>query len=220
MTSRRARPGSRSPRPAAANAAAANGGVPSGLRVRHHTFFGAPPRDETAAARSDVAFLGAPFDLGTTLRPGARFGPDAIRAASAWWQYARDEARETAAGSKGALPAVPSADLWPAPQAQGPPAASRPPARRVCPVLGVRHLATRMRPYDLIRAKRDGEALPPETIQEFVAAFMEDDVSDAEMAAFLMAVYFKGLSAAETAALTRSPTPAPKSSVSRASSNA
>jgi len=95
--------------------------------VRHHTFFGAPPRDETAAARSDVAFLGAPFDLGTTLRPGARFGPDAIRAASAWWQYARDEARETAAGSKGALPAVPSADLWPAPQAQGPPAASRPP---------------------------------------------------------------------------------------------
>jgi len=37
-----------------------------------------------------VAFLGAPFDLGTTLRPGARFGPDAIRAASAWWQYARD----------------------------------------------------------------------------------------------------------------------------------
>ena len=37
-----------------------------------------------------MAFLGAPFDLGTTLRPGARFGPDAIRAASAWWQYARD----------------------------------------------------------------------------------------------------------------------------------
>lgn len=70
-------------------------------------------------------------------------------------------------------------------------------------MLGVRHLATRMRPYDLIRAKRDGEALPPETIQEFVAAFMEDDVSDAEMAAFLMAVYFKGLSAAETAALTQ-----------------
>ncbi|HEV2439289.1 MAG TPA: arginase family protein [bacterium] len=57
--------------------------------MRHHTFFGAPPRDET---RSDVAFLGAPFDLGTTLRPGARFGPDAVRAASAWWQYARDEA--------------------------------------------------------------------------------------------------------------------------------
>lgn len=63
----------------------------SGFRVRHHTFFGAPPRDEAAGARTDVAFLGAPFDLGTTLRPGARFGPDAVRAASAWWQYARDD---------------------------------------------------------------------------------------------------------------------------------
>jgi len=60
-----------------------------------------------------------------------------------------------------------------------------------------------MRVYDVIRAKRDGEALAPETVREFVGAFVRGDVSDAEMAAFLMAVYFKGLSAAETAALTR-----------------
>lgn len=69
--------------------------------MRHHTFFGAPPRGGTAAARSDVAFLGAPFDLGTTLRPGARFGPDAVRAASAWWQYARDEAEAKDAPPEG-----------------------------------------------------------------------------------------------------------------------
>src|SRR5579859_5153448 len=89
MTARR----SRSTRPASAGATGSNGGAPSaggGLLARPHTFFGAPPRSEAPGARSDVAFLGAPFDLGTTLRPGARFGPDAIRAASAWWQYARD----------------------------------------------------------------------------------------------------------------------------------
>ena len=63
-----------------------------GLRVRHHTFFGCPPRDP-AGGRTDLAFLGAPFDLGTTLRPGTRFGADAVRAASAWWQYARDDGR-------------------------------------------------------------------------------------------------------------------------------
>ncbi len=96
-TPNRRRPGSRvSPPvlPAARSSARgdrSNGASPSGLRIRHHTFYGAPPRDETAGARSAVGFLGAPFDLGTTLRPGARFGPDAIRAASAWWQYARDD---------------------------------------------------------------------------------------------------------------------------------
>ena len=60
-----------------------------------------------------------------------------------------------------------------------------------------------MRPYDVIKTKRDGEALPVEAVREFVGAFVRGDVSDAEMAAFLMAVFFKGLSAAETAALTQ-----------------
>jgi len=59
--------------------------------VRPHTFFGVPSQNEAAGTRADVAFLGVPFDLGTTQRPGARFGPEAVRAASAWWQYARDE---------------------------------------------------------------------------------------------------------------------------------
>src|SRR5579864_7214564 len=60
-----------------------------------------------------------------------------------------------------------------------------------------------MRPYDLIRAKRDGEALPVDAVREFVGDYMRGDVSDVEMTAFLMAVYFKGLSDAETAALTQ-----------------
>src|SRR5712691_2359267 len=33
-------------------------------------------------ARADVAVLGVPFDAGTTFRPGARFGPGAVRAGS------------------------------------------------------------------------------------------------------------------------------------------
>jgi agmatinase len=72
---------------------------PAGLRVRPHTFFGAPPRNGAAGTPPQVAFLGAPFDLGTTHRPGARFGPDAVRAASAWWQYARDEGKTAGDGT-------------------------------------------------------------------------------------------------------------------------
>ncbi|HKX16546.1 MAG TPA: arginase family protein [bacterium] len=101
MTPRRSRSGARRAR---TPAAAAPDGVASGLRVRSHTFFGAPPRG-AAGEPTDVAFLGAPFDLGTTLRPGTRFGPDAVRLASAWWQYARDNGR-AAPGSEHAKPAA------------------------------------------------------------------------------------------------------------------
>lgn len=38
--------------------------------------------EELLEERPDVVILGAPFDMGTTNRPGARFGPRAIRAAS------------------------------------------------------------------------------------------------------------------------------------------
>jgi agmatinase len=46
------------------------------------TFLGVPRAgldDEAAIAAADVAILGAPFDGGTSFRPGARFGPRAIR---------------------------------------------------------------------------------------------------------------------------------------------
>jgi pyrimidine-nucleoside phosphorylase len=58
-----------------------------------------------------------------------------------------------------------------------------------------------MRPYDVIKTKRDGGTLPDEAVRHFLDGFMRGGVSDAEMAAFLMAVYYKGLSGAETSAL-------------------
>lgn len=87
----------RSSRRAAPRARSSSDAAPSAPRPR--TFFGVPPRDDAAIARAVVALLGVPFDLGTTLRPGARFGPEAVRAASAWWQYARDEDRSDARGA-------------------------------------------------------------------------------------------------------------------------
>jgi agmatinase len=44
------------------------------------TFARLPRLDEVA--RADVAVLGVPFDSGVSYRPGARFGPEAIRAGS------------------------------------------------------------------------------------------------------------------------------------------
>jgi agmatinase len=108
------RPSTRAVPPAPVRRAAGGPATDRGLRVRPHTFFGCPPRDD-AGPRTDVAFLGAPFDLGTTLRPGARFGPDAVRAASAWWQYARDADSRAGAGSDGAAaagPDTPAAEGW------------------------------------------------------------------------------------------------------------
>jgi pyrimidine-nucleoside phosphorylase len=53
----------------------------------------------------------------------------------------------------------------------------------------------------LIEAKRDGHALDPARIQEAVAAYTAGSIPDYQMSAFLMAVYFRGLSTAETSAL-------------------
>ena len=38
--------------------------------------------EELKQAKPDVAIIGEPFDFGTTIRPGARYGPRALRAAS------------------------------------------------------------------------------------------------------------------------------------------
>jgi pyrimidine-nucleoside phosphorylase len=59
-----------------------------------------------------------------------------------------------------------------------------------------------IRPAELIQRKRDGEELSPEEIGELVLGYARGDVPDYQMAAFCMAVYFKGLSGAETFALT------------------
>src|SRR5256714_8514082 len=55
---------------------------------------------------------------------------------------------------------------------------------------------------ELIRRKRDGERLSSDELSELVLAYARGDVPDYQMAAFCMAVYFRGLSSAETFALT------------------
>ncbi|WP_433210581.1 agmatinase [Dactylosporangium sp. CS-047395] len=45
------------------------------------TFLGVPACDLAALPEADVVILGAPYDGGTSHRPGARFGPQAIRGA-------------------------------------------------------------------------------------------------------------------------------------------
>ncbi len=57
-------------------------------------------------------------------------------------------------------------------------------------------------PQELIRAKRDGEALSPEAIRELVGGISDGSLSDAQVGALAMAVYLNGMSAAETVALT------------------
>jgi pyrimidine-nucleoside phosphorylase len=55
---------------------------------------------------------------------------------------------------------------------------------------------------ELIQRKRDGEELAQEEIAELVLGYARGEVPDYQMAAFCMAVYFRGLSARETFALT------------------
>jgi len=59
-----------------------------------------------------------------------------------------------------------------------------------------------IRPAELIERKRDGGELSPDEIAELMLAYARDEVPDYQMAAFCMAVYFKGLTPAETHALT------------------
>jgi pyrimidine-nucleoside phosphorylase len=59
-----------------------------------------------------------------------------------------------------------------------------------------------IRPAELIQRKRDGQELSDEEISELVLGYVRGEVPDYQMAAFCMAVFFKGLSPAETFALT------------------
>jgi thymidine phosphorylase len=59
---------------------------------------------------------------------------------------------------------------------------------------------------ELIRAKRDGAALSEEDIARLVAGIVDGSVSEGQAAAFAMAVYFRGMSRAECAWLTRAMT--------------
>jgi pyrimidine-nucleoside phosphorylase len=54
----------------------------------------------------------------------------------------------------------------------------------------------------LIENKREGKKLAPEQIQDFIHDFTAGKIPDYQMAALLMAIYFRGLNTAETTALT------------------
>jgi thymidine phosphorylase len=59
-----------------------------------------------------------------------------------------------------------------------------------------------MLPQEIIRAKRDGRALTAEEIQFFVRGITADTVSEGQIAALAMAVFFNGMSREEAVALT------------------
>ncbi|EPX63111.1 Pyrimidine-nucleoside phosphorylase [Cystobacter fuscus DSM 2262] len=61
----------------------------------------------------------------------------------------------------------------------------------------------RVRPYELIKAKRDGNRLEPGDIRAFIEAYTSGDVADYQMSALCMAVFFRGLDAVELGAWTR-----------------
>jgi pyrimidine-nucleoside phosphorylase/thymidine phosphorylase len=56
-------------------------------------------------------------------------------------------------------------------------------------------------PYELIRAKRDGRELSAVEVEYLVSGFAGGTIPDYQLAAFLMAVCFRGMSARETTAL-------------------
>lgn len=51
------------------------------------TFGKRPYQPDWSAINADVAVLGAPYDFGTQFRPGARFGPRAVREASTLFSF-------------------------------------------------------------------------------------------------------------------------------------
>ena len=56
----------------------------------------------------------------------------------------------------------------------------------------------------VIRKKRDGLELEDQEIEALIEGYTEGQIPDYQLAAFAMAVYFQGMTLAETVALTRS----------------
>jgi thymidine phosphorylase len=61
-------------------------------------------------------------------------------------------------------------------------------------------------PQEIIRKKRDGGALNESEIAEFIAGLASGRISEGQVAAFAMAIFFNGMSRAETVALTHAMT--------------
>jgi agmatinase len=67
------------------------------VRALPRSFFKAPLCDNLDELNADVAFIGMPFDQGTLGRPGARYGPDAIRDAPRTYSYLDPYGRQSGA---------------------------------------------------------------------------------------------------------------------------
>lgn len=59
-----------------------------------------------------------------------------------------------------------------------------------------------MNPVEIIIKKRNGQRLTEDEIKFFVNGFLTGEIPDYQMSAFLMAIYFNGMSSEETVALT------------------
>lgn len=59
-----------------------------------------------------------------------------------------------------------------------------------------------MRMYDLITKKRNGDALNREEMTHLINGYVKGEIPDYQMSAFLMAVYFQGMTKEETAIMT------------------
>jgi pyrimidine-nucleoside phosphorylase len=59
-----------------------------------------------------------------------------------------------------------------------------------------------MRPYELIKFKRDGESLDAAGIEALIRGYVRGEVPDYQMSALLMAIYFRGLNPTELRAWT------------------
>ena len=59
-----------------------------------------------------------------------------------------------------------------------------------------------IRPVELIQRKRDGGELTPEELNELMLGYARDEIPDYQLAALCMAIFFRGLTSAETYAMT------------------
>lgn len=62
----------------------------------------------------------------------------------------------------------------------------------------------KMLPAEIIKKKRNNLELSPEEIEYFISSYTNDSLPDYQMSALLMAIYFNGMTNAETVALTKS----------------
>src|SRR3990167_8066068 len=61
-----------------------------------------------------------------------------------------------------------------------------------------------MRPFDIIKKKRDGGGLSPQEIDFFIRGLTSGEITDYQATALLMAIYFNGMTEDETYPLTYS----------------